>query len=223
MQKIGEYWVPDNDAAPGRNLSRTRASFEHGRGAQIAHLEQALRHVAQFDLAIDGGANIGSWSRFLAQRFAVTHAFEPNPDAFACLARNLDDWNLTRLVTAHALALSDKPERVAIAPRRPGLRSVSSVVAGPGDIQAITLDSLELQACSFLKLDLEGYEHRALLGARRTIAMHRPWILIENEAEHNAAYGAPDAAEALLREFGYDLVERYGARQIDWLFRPPKA
>lgn len=55
------------------------------------------------------------------------------------------------------------------------------------------LDELGLDA-AFIKLDVQGYEHRALLGLRRTIARGRPMLLVE----------CPDAeVDALLTGWGY--------------------
>ncbi|MEJ0058460.1 MAG: FkbM family methyltransferase [Terricaulis sp.] len=220
MKQLGEFWIPDVDAEPGSNLERSRANFERGSGFQIAHLEAALRHLSMFVLAIDGGANVGSWTRRMAAVFDQVHSFEPAPEVFACLARNIADWGLSDKVILHSTALSDRFEHVAIAAKSPGRRSISSRIEGAGETQAIPIDSLNLPACSFLKLDLEGYEHRALEGASRTIAKHRPWILIENKPEHNVLYGSPDAAERYLESKGYTLVEKIGAKQIDWLYRP---
>lgn len=55
------------------------------------------------------------------------------------------------------------------------------------------LDELRL-VTAFIKLDVQGYEHRALLGLRDTIARNRPVLLIERPA--------PDV-EALLDGWGY--------------------
>lgn len=219
MKKIGEFWVPDADAAPGSNLERTRAAFDGGEGIQIAHLDAALAHLGCFELAIDGGANVGSWTKRMAGRFAEVHSFEPNKGAYECLARNVADWGLAN-VTLHPNAISDRSEFVKVEPQNHTARTVTARIVGGGDIEAVTIDSLNVSRCSFLKLDVEGYEHRALKGAEHTLTAFKPWVLIENKPEQNKAYGDPNGAVSLLEELGYSLAEKIGAKQIDWLFRP---
>lgn len=48
------------------------------------------------------------------------------------------------------------------------------------DIEAITIDSLNLDNVSFIKLDIEGMEHKALQGAIETLKKCRPMIVFEN-------------------------------------------
>jgi len=55
------------------------------------------------------------------------------------------------------------------------------------------LDDLGVEA-AFVKLDVQGYERRALLGLRRTIERHRPVLLVERPR--------PDV-DALLTDWGY--------------------
>jgi hypothetical protein len=69
----------------------------------------------------------------------------------------------------------------------------------------ITIDSMDLPGCDFLKLDIEGYECQALRGAIDTIKKYRPWIWIE----YNMA--GKDKIEAELKNIpDYDYII------IDW-------
>ncbi|MEG3641428.1 FkbM family methyltransferase [Magnetococcus sp. PR-3] len=217
MRKIGDFWVPDEDCKEGLHLQRSRESFENRGGCQIHHLEEALSHVDRWTLAIDAGANIGSWSRVMATRFKRVEAFEPHPSAYACLCKNIESWGMKEIVTPHRCALSNDTESVAISCG--DARTVCARVVGPGDITTRPIDSFQLSACDFLKLDVEGFEARALIGAQRTIQQFSPVILMENKMELNALYGQPDLASETLEKMGYSLIARIGDRQIDWLFK----
>jgi FkbM family methyltransferase len=219
MHKIGEFWIPDIDAAPGRNLERSQIGFGEKQGIQIAHLYRALELVPGRALAVDGGANVGAWSRVMAQHFAAVHSFEPNPDAHACLARNVADWNIGDVVTTHGQGISDRHEFVSIGTRE-GARTVTGKIVGKGNIECVTIDSLNLPACSFLKLDVEGYEAQALTGARETIRKYQPWIMIENRPARFGFLRRASRPERILRDHGYSVVEKIGDDQLDWLFRP---
>lgn len=218
MQKIGEFWVPDVDARPGENLEKSRRGFEGRAGIQIAHLERALELVPGRELAIDGGANVGAWTRLMAKHFRRVHSFEPNPEVVACLARNVEEWGAADVATVHPKGLSDRREFVAMGTKE-GARTVTGRIVGQGDIECVTIDSLDLDACSLLKLDLEGYEAQALAGAAGTIRRYRPWILIENKRGFLERIVGTKAQRFLARN-GYRLVEKIGDKGIDWLFSP---
>ena len=219
VKKIGEFWIPDVDALPGRNLECSIAGFGEGQGIQIDHLRRALELVPGRKLAVDGGANVGAWARLMARHFEAVVSFEPNPAVYPCLARNVDEWGISDRVTTYPNGISDRPERVGIVTKGTG-RTVTGRLSGEGDIECVTIDSLELSDCSFLKLDVEGHEQQALNGARETIRSHRPWIMIENEPKRVAFWRIPTEAEKILAAMGYKLVERIGERQLDWLYRP---
>src|SRR5579885_2886006 len=63
-------------------------------------------------VAIDVGANVGEWTRQLANLAASRglrssiHAFEPCPGTLETLRRNLNAWSLTNSVVCNRLAVS---------------------------------------------------------------------------------------------------------------------
>ena len=73
-------------------------------------------------------------------------------------------------------------------------------------VKLVTLDSLELGRCDFLKVDTEGYEYKALLGAVKTISKYKPYIFLEST--HTAKVDGKYTNEVLLplktlSEMGY--------------------
>jgi FkbM family methyltransferase len=46
-------------------------------------------------------------------------------------------------------------------------------------VDVTSIDAMDLPRLDFFKLDVEGYEVPALLGAYKTIEKHRPWIWVE--------------------------------------------
>ena len=46
-------------------------------------------------------------------------------------------------------------------------------------VDVTSIDAMDLPRLDFFKLDVEGYEVPALLGAYKTIKRHRPWIWVE--------------------------------------------
>lgn len=220
MQKIGEFWVPDIDALPGRNLERSKEGFEKRQGIQIHHLRRALELVPGRAVAVDGGANVGAWTREMALHFGHVHAFEPNTDAFQCLEKNVEEWGIRDRISLHPKAISDRHGFVTVAPPKAEARTVTSRICGPGPTECISIDELQLDACSFLKFDLEGHEANAIRGATKTLKQFSPWVLIENRRPGSIFGWLGTRAEWELRIRGYRLVEKIGDHKLDWLYAP---
>src|SRR5690606_16810330 len=59
---------------------------------------------------------------------------------------------------------------------------------GQGDrVPRVTLDGLGLDACHFIKIDVEGMEAAVLAGAQATIMRYRPAMYIENDRADQSA------------------------------------
>ena len=220
MKKVGDFWIPDVDlnifSRFGKTRRKTIRHFASG-GTKLEDLEEALSYLEKGGVAVDGGANVGAYTRRLAQHFDLVHAFEPAADTFEALSRNVREWGLSERVRLYDKALSDRTEQVGLARRR-GQRSVSRRVQGSGNIHAITIDSLQLQSLAFLKLDIEGHEYRALLGARETLSRCRPAVLFEDKPG-KLREDKSENPHDLLRSLGATETACIGPRRFDWLYR----
>lgn len=90
-------------------------------------------------------------------------------------------------------------------------------VSGDGDIPIITVDSLQLDACDLLCLDIEGSEPLALRGAEQTIRKFRPVIMFEEKGLSERYYGIPrNSAEqwVLSLGLGYKVASKVRADVI---------
>lgn len=174
------------------------------------HLETALRYVADWRCAVDGGAHRGIFTRVLAERFAHVHAFEP-------VASNAERVPALSNVRVWRLALADRLANVALAagPSNTGQWHVAARdEAAQDSAHTLTLDSLALGSLGFLKLDVEGYEWYALRGAEQTVRRHRPVVMIE-ENGGGARYGVAEGeAGRLLASWGYRRARRIGHNEV---------
>lgn len=157
-------------------------------------------------IAIDGGAHVGSFSVELAQYFKEVHAFEPCADSFAMLIDNVIDG-----VRVYRQALMDRKCNINVfAPGRQTLTARQVEYSDDGDTEAITIDDLELPGCDLIKLDLEGAEMLALMGAKNTIKKYHPFLVIEfNNLASRFGHTQDDIINALTR-WGYKEVWRDG-------------
>lgn len=211
MFKAGNYWLPDTE---DHIVEEYRAG-----GWQLDHLFSALAHVKNFEVAIDGGAHVGSWTKALAERFAHVHSYDLNPENFECLERNIQEWGLTN-VTYNNIGLGDKPAKVGMVPdEKYGMKNTGGMhVKGKGNLPVDTLDNLlpDLDALDFVKLDIEGYEERALRGAATLIEKFSPVIQIEHKTRINSRYGGNSMGDLnYLVSIGYRMVGKFGS---DWVF-----
>jgi FkbM family methyltransferase len=135
---------------------------------------------------IDAGAHIGTHTMTLARRVGSegrVYAFEPQKKIFRELVQNVR-LNRADNVVPLRFALGDQND-VVIAMRpaqehNEGGTGVSKSFGGSGDRAELrTIDSFWFQNVSLIKIDVEGFEDHVLDGARETILMWRPVIIIE--------------------------------------------
>jgi FkbM family methyltransferase len=198
MKTDGHWRLPDADTYFAGRLTV--------RGFEIEKLDAALAHVRQFRTAVDGGAHIGTWSAQLAGRFEDVIAFEPAPDTYACLERNV-----AGLPNVHTLRMAlGACRRTGVMvddPSRPGNTGARYLGEGSG-CPVERLDELAIAHLDFLKLDLEGHEYFALLGAERTVKACRPVMVIEEKAFPGRYAVEPRAALDLLASWGAIVRQR---------------
>jgi FkbM family methyltransferase len=202
---------PDEDDFMVKEFARTKGRY------QFDHLDAAFRHVENFDVALDGGAHVGLWTRELSRLFRQVIAVEPSKDTCEALRKNVTYWGLTNVVV-HRVALGREVGLVSMAlDREQAARGNTGgrYTAPGGDVPRVTIDSKNVQALGFLKLDVEGSEYAALLGATETLARCRPVVLFEEKHLGERYYGhAPGATQEFLRQQGYRLLERVGCDEI---------
>lgn len=180
MERLGDpyvnfagWWFPIDD--PKKDKIVTWDGF------RILH--DALRHVDNWKVAIDGGAHIGKTALALSDRFEKVIAVELAPDTTDCLRRNLQNRKNVTILNA---CLGDKPGMVGYESDRVKTSSVRRVVPGCA-VQRLTIDELafdygffKAEEVGFIKLDLQGYDFLALKGAGRVIRESKPIIMFEN-------------------------------------------
>ena len=223
MQKVGEFWVPDEDMRlhwfrlwkAAKQRKKTIKRFADGNAYKAEDIATALTQVPGHRVAVDGGAHVGAYTRAMADHFQTIYAFEPTPDTFAALDQNVRDWGLADRVHVRQAALSDRHEKVRLG-LSPWQRSISRRIVGPGDIPTVMIDDLELDELDFIKLDVEGYELRALMGAEATLKRCRPVVMFEDKEK----YGEQNIRRAheYIQSLGAHLIARVGRRQNDCLY-----
>ena len=207
MQKVGKLWIPDNDPYFEKMFQRTGDKF------QANYLEAALSHVKKFDVALDIGAHVGSWTRMMSERFKEVSAFEPVKTNWDCLVKNVEGYDN---VTLYNFACAEKEKNVGfrLGSQNSGQHHIDERIKD-GDINAVAIDTLYLPHIDFMKVDTEGYEHKVLVGAEETIKRCSPVIHIEENGLHSRYESGEHPATDYLLSLGYTLVLK---NRWDWTF-----
>jgi len=148
----------------------------------LGQVERRLR--GKLRTCLDIGAYIGDHTIRYAGLFKLVVAFEPNPDAWECLNRNLDLPNVVRLRGAVGLRGSGS---MLLNEKNPG---ASKVGRGDGDVCFISPRGIP--DVDFIKIDVEGMEPEVLEACRPIIDKHGPQMMIEQRV--------CDGNEGLVRE-----------------------
>jgi len=174
------------------------------------------RVLAPGEVFWDVGANLGYFTLLAAARLKNTGqvvALEPGPSAYPCLTGNISLNPLTNIL-AYPVAASDR-EGVAILYSVRGLPDGRANLFRPGTDQTettqvctVTLDGWRdqnrLAGPDFIKIDVEGAELAALIGAQETLTAGDPLLLVEMKEAIFQSLGTDRAAiEHFLSSFGY--------------------
>ncbi|WP_085032565.1 FkbM family methyltransferase [Ensifer aridi] len=148
--------------------------------------------------AIDVGAYSGLFSIIAAKQGCRVIAFEPMPTH---VARCRDNFRLNNVeVELHNACLSDRVGDAVIKfnPNAPYLTYGASLIRStcgsgegneskPLNVHSMTIDSLGLDQCTAIKIDVERGEAMVLAGARNTLERLKPVLLVEVLGEEEKA------------------------------------
>lgn len=151
------------------------------------------------DVVVDVGANLGWFTIYAARRGAYVYAFEPCPEVFGLLKRNVEQNSLAHQVSLIPLALYSRCESMVASElglenpanqvfvsgvldtnccSNSGSFALKEGVVGIARQYAIALDSLHLNP-NLIKVDAEGLDLEVMQGAVETIRRSQPTLCYE--------------------------------------------
>ena len=163
------------------------------------------RDLTSGGIMLDIGANIGRMviPRVILGDVSAAYCAEPDPVTFACLARNVVDNGLRGLVLPDQTAIGDRNGTVRLlrtgSPGNFHVVAESPASADVVEVPCCTLDTwierlqIDLDAVTFVKVDVEGFEGRVIAGAERVLhCPHITWQVEIKPAGLRAAGHEPD-------------------------------
>ena len=165
--------------------------------AQLGRLAACVFDVHREGYLIDVGANIGDTAAMVRTRVDVPIVCVEGDEAiFRLLQKNIAAMPG---VSAHQCFLGEKTEELRVVTSKDGwdttLLPVSDKTAGAGKtVPLLSLDDFVNglafdKPCKLLKLDIEGFDLRALRGARHLLSQDKPAVLFEFNHENLTALG----------------------------------
>lgn len=207
LELYPQDWI-DNRLLAGQPYERDQLIFVH---------ETLARYdIRQF---FDCGSNIGLYSCFVGVHCPMVkkiYAFEPVPDTYRRLCRNLALNNIEQRCVAMNVALSDADGETEIAyfPHSSGTSTADRVAAknrrGKADEQVVLsvpvrkLDDIFTAQGEriFIKLDVEGFEAQALRGMEKVLSANQCFLQVELWAQN------ADDFIAKMKKLGYHVAHQ---------------
>jgi FkbM family methyltransferase len=165
-------------------------------------LDKIFKQIESQSLeAIDIGANVGIFTRYLSRRFQITHAIEPIPDLATRLDRCFGSG-----VKVYNSAIGDSDGEIVLrtpldsnGKRMDALSTVSDansfdLFGHNGEIKtSVKMRKLASiikphKRVGFIKIDVEGFERSVLSGSIDFLNEHKPLIMIEIGKVHDPKY-----------------------------------
>jgi FkbM family methyltransferase len=214
----------------------------HGAGTTMIYAlrssyEKELKHLSRLIspgmVVVDGGANCGIYTVAAAKLVGpsgLVLSFEPGAEAFSNLHKNVG-LNRLKNVRIYRAALSEKEGKAVLYHHKGGPNSFSlgSSGASETDFEEVAARTLcnamqehAIQRIGLIKLDVEGAEELALLGAKPIVACSRPTVIFEVHAVAAKRLGLrPSGAWELLEGLGYSFFSLTDSGDLCPLNRPP--
>ena len=196
-------------------------------GTWEPHLHEFYSQILKSDdICIDAGANLGFHTMQFGKLSKKVYAFEPQPMIYNQLCANILFNDLDNVIIPYRLAIGDKKDikqmwdiknegwkNMGDGAYNWGGRGIehkdatftSDEVREHDTVDVIDLDSFNIPHCELFKIDIQGYEYYAFIGAEKIIKHNKPVILLENCIERKLDIKVID----YLKEIGYKSYRYY--------------
>ena len=194
---------------PNCEYSRKRFIYRVAEKNEIDWLIANRKSFFKDSTCIDIGANVGYWTKLLVETLQArqVHSFEPVPETFRILEKNLSDHPQPRTyLQCSMVGTSNNSALIYIDPNHSG-DARPQFTPGRTNISAnsVRLDDYatenNLTTLDFIKIDVQGGEIDVLESAQNTLAEFKPLLMIEIEPRINSE----------IHSYVNDIISRHNA------------
>ena len=175
----GEYRISSDD----NYLNHIKDGFE----PDMVKLFETL--IDDSEVTLDIGANIGCTAILFSNFSRYVYAFEPSPTTFKFLEKNVLNSEKKNISLQNiALGKENTDSTITFSPsNRSGGFISNKIQASSGhQVEKIKIkkldgliDSLGINKVDFVKIDVEGFEKDVIDGAKETLQLHKPLLVLE--------------------------------------------
>lgn len=166
------------------------------------------------EVIVDLGSYIGDSIQdylkyYRANNYKRIYCYEITPESFTILKNNLSYYPNIKFIQK---AVSDRVEKLYI--NKNIVDNSANIVNNNGDIEidATTIDNDIEEKISLIKMDIEGYEQKALVGCANHIKNEHPKLLISVYHNHEDLWKIPTMIKNISKDYKFYL--RYYGNNI---------
>lgn len=145
----------------------------------VEYFDKKIIKLSPNEVFLDGGAYDGDTIKIFIRKskniFKNIYAFEPDDKSYIQLRKYLNQIADERIIN-NKVGLGKNIEKLYFTNEG----NLQSKITNKGKtlIKIIPIDSLKDIAFTYIKLDIEGFEQQAIMGAKKTIGQYKPKLAI---------------------------------------------
>jgi len=162
----------------------------------LKYLESDILNIIRKGNIIDCGASFGDSSIILSKYTDhKVYALEPDKTIFNYLTENIRKNNLDNKIIPINCGVGDREEVVDFKTAKLNLTTIDNIVKNKN-----------INKVSLIKMDVEGYELKALKGAKETIKKHKPILIVSAYHKREDILKIPNYLKKLNPEYKFKFL-----------------
>lgn len=160
-------------------LTFNKSIFNKIKGKNNEYFDRKIVKLSSKEVFLDGGGYDGDTIKVFIEKskniFSKIYSFEPDDKSYIQLKKYVNKLSDERIIS-YKIGLGKIKEKLYFTNEgNLGSRIISQ---GKKIIEILPIDFLKSDIFTYIKLDIEGFEKEALIGARKTINKYKPRLAI---------------------------------------------
>lgn len=202
LKTILEHWLT---FVPDIRKSGIERTFDHYFDLDLFKCDESEVFV---DCGCCGGDTVKSYVKSYGNRYQSIYSYEPAPSLYNLAVKELSEVERLHLRNAGVSNITGTQKMIDF-----GVNSGASRINPNGDVdcKTVRLDDDIKENITFLKMDIEGSEIDALMGAAQQIRRNKPKLAISLYHKFTDLLEIPRLVKQLNPEYKFYLRHFYGA------------